>query len=136
MRRFVFPLVFLLAPSLAGAETVTIAYRRSQTEMGASRYEQDLAASKGVTIRANLAPAEIRNDAIDLAYTTNGNSGLEVTGEIIALQTDQVLVAIGQTLDDPLGLSATGARLRWTIGLPRQCKASGRQVTVLQAAMT
>src|SRR5690606_19229364 len=44
---------------LLGAEQVTIAYRRGKAEMNASPYEQDLAASKGVTIRHWLAPARL-----------------------------------------------------------------------------
>ena len=44
---------------LLGAETVTIAYRRSREEMPASRFEQDLATAKGVLIRENLQPKRI-----------------------------------------------------------------------------
>ncbi len=82
-----------------GAETVTIAYRRGRDQMGASRYEQDLATSKGVTIRENLAPIEVAANAIDLSYMASGPQGLTATGETITLPTDQVLVAIGQTLE-------------------------------------
>ena len=39
---------------LLGAENVTIAYRRGREEMGASRFEQDLAASKGVKLMFNV----------------------------------------------------------------------------------
>ena len=41
---------------LLGAEEVTIVYRRGQEQMNASLYEQELAATKGVTIRHWLAP--------------------------------------------------------------------------------
>jgi dihydropyrimidine dehydrogenase (NAD+) subunit PreT len=44
---------------LLGAESVTIVYRRGRDAMPASRYEQDLAASKGVRIVFNAMPVEI-----------------------------------------------------------------------------
>ena len=128
---------------LLGAETVTLAYRRSKAEMGASTFEQDLAASKGVLLRTNLAPAEIREDAIDLAYTQAGESGLEVTGQILTLPADQVLVAIGQALDDPLGLERAGRKIAvdgqgrtstpgiWAAG---DCAAGGDDLTVTAVA--
>ena len=98
---------------LLGAETVTIAYRRGRDRMGASRYEQDLAASKGVTIRENLAPKAVAQDQITLAYMADGPGGLAETGETITLPADQVLGAIGQTigaLDIP-GLAMDGAKI-------------------------
>lgn len=128
---------------LLGAETVTLAYRRSKAEMGASTFEQDLAASKGVLLRTNLAPAEIREDAIELAYTQAGESGLEVTGQILTLPADQVLVAIGQALDDPLGLERAGRKIAvdvegrtstpgvWAAG---DCAAGGDDLTVTAVA--
>ncbi len=61
---------------LLGAETVTIAYRRTRAEMGASRWEQDLAASKGVSIRCSLRPVRVEADgdvlAVELEYTHSG----------------------------------------------------------------
>jgi dihydropyrimidine dehydrogenase (NAD+) subunit PreT len=44
---------------LLGAESVTILYRRGRDAMPASRYEQDLAASKGVRFVFNAMPVEI-----------------------------------------------------------------------------
>lgn len=128
---------------LLGAETVTIAYRRGRDAMGASRYEQDLAASKGVTIRTNLAPLAISDTGIELAYTRTGESGLEVTGESLTLPTDQVLVAIGQALEDPLGLNRDGRKIAvdgegrtseagvWAAG---DCAAGGDDLTVTAVA--
>ena len=87
---------------LLGAETVTIAYRRTRPEMGASRWEQDLAASRGVSIRDRLRPARVAAKgaalAVELEYTHAGPKGLEGTGETVTLPADQVFVAIGQTL--------------------------------------
>src|SRR5690606_21939298 len=44
---------------LLGAEAVTICYRRGKQHMNASEWEQDLAASKGVTIRHWLRPLQV-----------------------------------------------------------------------------
>ncbi len=44
---------------LLGAEEVTICYRRGKEHMNASEFEQDLAASKGVTIRHWLQPKRV-----------------------------------------------------------------------------
>ena len=101
---------------LLGAETVTIAYRRSRAEMGASRWEQDLATSKGVTIRDRLRPVRVAASApglaVELEYTRLGPAGLEGTGEVVSLPTDQVLVAIGQVLDGVLESLPEGLALQ------------------------
>ncbi len=60
---------------LLGAEEVTICYRRGKEHMNASEFEQDLATSKGVTIRHWLQPKRIalKDDkvaGIELEYTT------------------------------------------------------------------
>ena len=58
---------------LLGAENVTIAYRRGRDAMGASRFEQDLAASKGVKLMFNVMPKAIHGNGsaveIELEYT-------------------------------------------------------------------
>ena len=46
---------------LLGARNVTIAYRRGRDRMGASKYEQDLAASKGVQLMFNVQPKAIHD---------------------------------------------------------------------------
>lgn len=101
---------------LLGAETVTIAYRRSRAEMPASRYEQDLAASKGVTIREHLTPAALTGagsvEAITLAYTRSGERGIESTDETTTLAADHVLTAIGQTLDLPVAVETVSGKIR------------------------
>jgi dihydropyrimidine dehydrogenase (NAD+) subunit PreT len=87
---------------LLGAEDVTICYRRGQAHMNASRYEQDLAAATGVTIRHWLAPVSIEADGngvtgITLEYTALRDDSLVGTGEFLTLPADQVFKAIGQT---------------------------------------
>lgn len=94
---------------LLGAETVTICYRRGKEHMNASEFEQDLAASKGVTIRHWLQPKDIDHkgghvSSIKLEYTHLENGLMKGTGHTTEIATDQILVAIGQKLDT-LGLA-------------------------------
>ncbi|PZX16512.1 glutamate synthase (NADPH/NADH) small chain [Palleronia aestuarii] len=93
---------------LLGAENVTIAYRRDRDRMGASKYEQDLAASKGVRIVCNAMPVAIHGNGaaaeIELEYTADNGTGLTGTGERMRLPADQVFRAIGQTLTLEAGL--------------------------------
>lgn len=132
---------------LLGAETVTIVYRRSRSAMPASHYEQDLATAKGVTIRDHLQPVRINGDgtvaSITLAYTQTVNGGLESTGETVTLEADQVLKAIGQTLDCPLDLGIDGRKIAvdaegrtsvsgiWAAG---DCASGGDDLTVTAVA--
>jgi glutamate synthase (NADPH/NADH) small chain len=102
---------------LLGAEEVTIAYRRGKEQMSASEYEQDLAASKGVTIRHWLAPTRVlaadgRVSGIELEYTQLVDGKLQTTGQKTTIAADQVFKAIGQTLStDGEGLTITGGKI-------------------------
>jgi glutamate synthase (NADPH/NADH) small chain len=102
---------------LLGAEEVTIAYRRGKEQMSASEYEQDLAASKGVTIRHWLAPTKViaaggKVSGIELEYTHLVDGKLQTTGQKTAIAADQVFKAIGQTLStDGEGLTITGGKI-------------------------
>ena len=88
---------------LLGAEEVTICYRRGKDAMNASPYEQQLAQTRGVTIRHWLRPKALRRasdgavSGIELEYTCETNGRLEGTGETTVLAADQVFKAIGQT---------------------------------------
>lgn len=87
---------------LLGAEEVTICYRRGKEQMNASEFEQDLAASKGVTIRHWLQPKRIATKdgkvaGIELDYTTLEDGKLTTTGETGIIAADQIFKAIGQT---------------------------------------
>ncbi len=80
---------------LLGAEEVTICYRRGKEHMNASEFEQDLAASKGVTIRHWLQPKRIavkdgRVAGIELDYTTLEKGKLTTTGETGIIAADQI----------------------------------------------
>ena len=89
---------------LLGAQDVTICYRRGKEQMNASEWEQDLAASRGVTIRHWLQPKRViekdgRVEAVELEYTALENGSLVGTGETVTIEADQVFTAIGQTFD-------------------------------------
>ncbi len=133
---------------LLGAESVTIVYRRSQAEMPASRYEQDLAASKGVTLMFNAQPVSANGagavESVSFEYTAVNGAGLKGTGERFDLPADQVFLAIGQTLvDAPDDLSRDGGALAtdphhraslanvWAGG---DCSAEGEDLTVTAVA--
>lgn len=104
---------------LLGAQTVTIAYRRYRDAMPASRYEQDLAASKGVKLMFNVRPVAVHGDGaaaeIELEYTTVAQGRVAGTGETVRLAADQVFKAIGQTLSGaPEGLVVEGGKIAVT----------------------
>jgi glutamate synthase (NADPH/NADH) small chain len=84
---------------LLGALNVTLAYRRGRDRMNASPFEQDLAASKGVRIMTHVVPVGLHGNGavreIEFEYVNDDMSG---TGQMVTLQADQVLTAIGQTL--------------------------------------
>ncbi len=101
---------------LLGAETVTVAYRRGQDRMGASRFEQDLATSKGVRLMTNVMPKAVHGNGtvqeIELEYTAEQDGKLAGTGETLRLPADQVFRAIGQSLSPPEGLALDGRKIK------------------------
>ncbi len=103
---------------LLGAETVTIAYRRGRDRMAASRWEQDLAASKGVRLMFNVQPRAVHGNGaaveIELEYTAETDAGLTGTGETVRLPADQVLQAIGQVLTADGGLTLERGKIAVT----------------------
>jgi len=101
-----------------GAERVDLVYRRGPEQMGASRFEQDLAKTNGVTIHHWAAPTGLKSDAggvvtIELGKTELDEDGsLTATGETFALEADVVFKAVGQRLaDDRLGDELQGINL-------------------------
>ncbi|MEW2917121.1 NAD(P)-dependent oxidoreductase [Ruegeria sp. ANG10] len=133
---------------LLGAEHVTIAYRRDRDAMGASRYEQDLASSHGVKIMTNVQPVAVHGNGaaaeIELEYTSSHDGQLSGTGEVIRVPADQVLKAIGQTLDGaPDGLTLDGNKIAVTgsgrtsmdgVWAGGDCAAGGEDLTVTAVA--
>jgi glutamate synthase (NADPH/NADH) small chain len=102
---------------LLGAEQVTMVYRRGKEAMNASEFEQDLAASKGVTIRHWMAPKRVvvadgKVAGIELEYTAMVDGKLVGTGETLFIECDQVMKAIGQTLaSDGEGVVLAGGKI-------------------------
>jgi dihydropyrimidine dehydrogenase (NAD+) subunit PreT len=93
-----------------GAEQVTMVYRRGQEQMNASRYEQEFAQIRGVTLRHWAAPRRLLTDGtrvrgVEFETTRAGADGrLEGTGQMFTLDADVVFKAIGQkVLWDRLG---------------------------------
>ncbi|UWS09283.1 NAD(P)-dependent oxidoreductase [Phaeobacter inhibens] len=133
---------------LLGSETVTIAYRRGRDAMGASRFEQDLAATKGVRLLFNVQPVAVHGNGacaeIELEYTTSEGGQLTGTGETVRVAADQIYKAIGQTLEDqPDALTLEGRKIKvdaqgrtslagvWAGG---DCAAGGEDLTVTAVA--
>jgi glutamate synthase (NADPH/NADH) small chain len=86
-----------------GAEDVTIVYRRGREQMGASRFEQELAQGDGVRIRHWGRPVRILGEShvtgVEFEYTRDSATGsLQGTGEFFTLPADVVFKAIGQAL--------------------------------------
>jgi dihydropyrimidine dehydrogenase (NAD+) subunit PreT len=131
---------------LLGAENVTILYRRGPTHMKASRYEQELAQTKGVKIMHWVAPKKVllkKDKAVGLKceYMAEKNKKLVGTGEVFELSADMIFKAIGQTyidvLDGALALESgrikiddqkrTSVKTIWAGG---DCAAGGQDLTV------
>ncbi|KII17806.1 NAD(P)-dependent oxidoreductase [Phaeobacter sp. S60] len=133
---------------LLGSETVTIAYRRGRDAMGASRFEQDLAATKGVRLLFNVQPVAVHGNGacaeIELEYTKSEGGQLSGTGETVRIAADQIYKAIGQTLEDqPDVLTLEGRKIKvdargrtslagvWAGG---DCASGGEDLTVTAVA--
>jgi glutamate synthase (NADPH/NADH) small chain len=129
---------------LLGALNVTLAYRRGRDRMNASQYEQDLAASKGVRIMTHVVPVGLHGNGavreIEFEYVNADMSG---TGQMIKLQADQVLTAIGQTLEGDdlpalegrkIGVDATGRTSIAGVWAGGDCATGGDDLTVTAVA--
>ena len=132
---------------LLGAEQVTIAYRRGRDAMGASRYEQDLAASHGVKLYFNLQPKAVHGNGsateVEFEYTTIEGGTLSGSGETVRIVADQVFRAIGQTLTVDGGLTLEGRKIavsgagrtsRSGVWAGGDCAAGGDDLTVTAVA--
>ncbi|HZH26043.1 MAG TPA: NAD(P)-dependent oxidoreductase [Azospirillaceae bacterium] len=103
-----------------GAEEVTIAYRRGAAQMGASRWEQELAQTEGVLIRHWVRPAQLRVEegvlkGVVLAATAERDGRLVDTGETLTVPCDQLFKAIGQVFV-PTDLDGSGGLLELSGG--------------------
>lgn len=130
-----------------GAETVTLVYRRSRDRMGASRFEQDLAAQRGVRLMFEAAPVAVegkeRLSGVVFERMGEGPKGLTPTGERFTLPADQMFRAVGQRLDGAHGLGVAHGKVV-TQGCGRtdmdkvwaggDCAAGGDDLTVTAVA--
>jgi dihydropyrimidine dehydrogenase (NAD+) subunit PreT len=131
---------------LLGAEDVTILYRRGQTQMKASVFEQELAQTKGVKIKSWAAPKKVLlkgGKAVGLVcdYMAERKGRLVTTGETFEIAADTIFKAIGQSYVDSSGgaLNLVGGRIAvdnekrtsvsgvWAGG---DCIAGGKDLTV------
>ena len=131
-----------------GAERVDIVYRRGPDRMGASRFEQELAQTNGVSIHHYRRPVRLLGDTQVVAVefekvAADADGNLSGTGESFTLDADVVFKAIGQRLDalglDEAGLDRTNGKIRvddnqatsvpgiWAGG---DCAAGGDDLTV------
>ena len=99
-----------------GAEEVTIVYRRGPEQMSASRYEQELAQTDGVTVRhwssprKLLTPMDASACAVETTRSANGTSG--GTGQTFDARRRRVFKAIGQKFLPAARRLARGRRPR------------------------
>lgn len=95
-----------------GSEVVDIVYRRGPEQMGASKYEQELAQKSGVTIRHWAQPVNLlvgdRVAGVEFERTElDGDGKLRSTGETWSLDADVVFKAVGQAIgSDVFGIAA------------------------------
>lgn len=101
---------------LLGAQEVTIAYRRGPEQMKASGYEQDVAQTRGVTIRHWAKPVRLIDNGagqlcgVEFERTRDDNGALTGTGETFVLAADMAFKAIGQAFD-PAAPNGSGEAL-------------------------
>ena len=133
---------------LLGATQVTMAYRRDKAAMGASEFEQDLAASKGVHVIHSASPVEITGEgavrSVTFERTATQNGKLTGTGETFEVKADHVLRAIGQSLEGaPEGLAlvrgkievdGTGRTSTTGVWAGGDCASGGDDLTVTAVA--
>ena len=102
-----------------GASEVTIAYRRDQTHMTASQYEQHYAQINDVKLRYCSSPKRVLSKdghvtGIEFDVTeVDQDSSISNTGKSYQLEADVLFKAIGQTLSaEHLGDSANGLSIQ------------------------
>jgi len=129
---------------LLGALNVTLVYRRGRDRMNASRFEQDLAAAKGVRIVTQAIPVAVHGNGavreIEFQYVDENMNG---TGQSLRLTADQVFRAIGQTLNgdglptlEGQKIKTTGAGRTSVAGIwaGGDCASGGDDLTVTAVA--
>jgi len=101
-----------------GAEEVTLVYRRSETEMSATWFEQQLVQSHGVLIRTMARPCKILGDAqgvsaVEFEITEyDDEDQLRGSGRRFTLNADMLFKAIGQCMDELTDCEIEGGRIK------------------------
>ncbi|MGX9854325.1 NAD(P)-dependent oxidoreductase [Limimaricola variabilis] len=130
-----------------GAESVTLVYRRGRDRMGASRWEQDLAAQRGVRLLFEAAPVALEGEGrltgVVFERMAEGPEGLRPTGERFTLPADQMFRAVGQRIGETSGVETAHGKVV-TQGCGRttmdkvwaggDCAAGGDDLTVTAVA--
>ncbi len=132
-----------------GARSVTLVYRRGPGQMGATGWEQELAATNGVVIEHWAKPVRLIGEtvvhSIDFERTRLDGSKLVGTGEHFTLYADRVFKAVGQELiaDGLSGIKCMSGKIvvdgTGQTSLPGvfaggDCVASGEDLTVQAVA--
>lgn len=105
-----------------GAERVDLVYRRGPEQMGASKFEQELAQKSGVSIHHWAQPLQVQgpNHVTGIVFektVMNDKRDLSGSGETFSLDADVVFKAIGQKLssdvlgEDLAGLDVQGGKI-------------------------
>ena len=86
---------------------VTVAYRRSQADMPAFKKEIANAMAVGVNFLFNVAPTNLAQNNKNLTLTvaktiSNGRNSLQITDEMLTINCDHVVCAVGSTCDKNL----------------------------------
>jgi dihydropyrimidine dehydrogenase (NAD+) subunit PreT len=91
-----------------GSESVTLVYRRSQDQMTATRYEQELAQKNGIMIQTWAQPRKFNGNSqgvtgVEFEYTEiSPENQFRGKGEFFTLEADTVFKAIGQVFNPPI----------------------------------
>ena len=132
-----------------GAGNVTLVYRRGAAQMGATKWEQDLAATNGVTIQHWASPTAIigqgKVSAVQFERMELKDKKLCGTGKMLTLEADRVYKAVGQTLvsddlDDliiergKIAVDKNGLTSRAGVYAGGDCISSGEDLTVQAVA--
>ena len=86
---------------------VTIAYRRSEADMPAFKKEIENAKLVGVNFLFNVAPTKLEQDGANLTLTlaktiSQGRGALQITDELVTLDCNHVVCAVGGACDKSL----------------------------------
>ncbi|MCW2310895.1 NAD(P)-dependent oxidoreductase [Rhodoferax antarcticus] len=136
---------------LLGAQEVHMVYRRGPQAMSASKAEQEWAQINGVVIHHWLSPVEVMPNTFDPKYAGGvrfarqkmAGGKLVATGEVLVIEADMVLKAIGQTLgnallakadfdlqDGRIATDANGQTSQRGVWAGGDCRAGGLDLTV------